>query len=664
MSKDKKSCNSCSTPADKDAAVGEFMPTVVQVSSDCNPRGDKTHEYVSPSCNKCEKPQGSCVCSSKCENYQEMPLAKAKPSTSQVETQDLFAKVDASFTYPDVGHASVVKISNTNLAEGQSICSEKYGMLFVFAVLGDGEYELENKGDNDPELVGKQVPCGTKFAPCGGVIQVVNSTTANCTELLSDFRIPANGQTNQAQISSIAGFSNGETAIIRSKSNSQIAYSYTITGTSGTNEVTLRNDGQGGTAGQWLSADGDCDGANDWCIEPGPDADICEKAIEVTCLHSIFGCTADGQIAKITLDGENEVLSGNAACGGAKKKILDDTKTCVSLDSCFQVQPYDSEDCDHGKYTFTTSDDQFVLDEAAAALISDVAEPIIEICGYEFCLKPTLSSVGALVVIPNFNPDAVIFFDEGCDVCIPTDCCVQCNPQVNSRVIPEYIAPGLPIGGSMRIPYTRLTLVGHYFFKVVKVPTTGEIITLQYSPPGDTVLAAIDASGTTLDLANLPEDPAEYEYANTVYYNQSACPEVLWLEGDATADMLGLTASMKASFHLRTLMEVFACDELDTTAGLLSATQAPIVVPFSGETCLSTATGDNGFSAPKPPTVQKSLNAGTGFNRKGVGLSPSNCLRIRQSPFVEVFVEDPVPTPPGDLIIDFTGTWTATSENA
>lgn len=613
-------CGSCGTPTEPTpAATAEFIPTVTQTTDDCGACA-QTHTY--------EKD-----CSSSCPAPTEMPTPTCPTSDSSCCGRDLFAKTASVFTYPASGQSSQVKITNVKLTEGQPLSSEKYGVLYVFSILDEasGVYELENRGDTDESLVGKQVPCGTEFwTEASGLGS--SSSSSSCTELTKDFRIPAVGLTAVAEVSSLAEFQVSSPAIIRLKANSAIAYRYTVISTSGVNQLELRNDGQGGPVGTFLSADQDTDGLNDWCVEALEGGSLCEQASDSSGLDYVLGC--DGSVTPLKIEGttDKHVLAWDQASGQWKLFLLPDVQACVNLLTCFQVVP--QVGCKPTPAIVTTSDDQLLLDRATEALLSPNANPLVTVCGDDFQLDLGASSVGNIVLIPSFDPASAQSYDENCQICVPPDCCSQCDPQIEPP-IDGYTFTGKFIGGSMELPTGIMAAAGNqeYKFRVVWDPASAQLLVNQYDSSTNAYIQSYNSAGAVF-VPSTSADDLRLDIAE--YCNDTPCPLLLTHGVDTTFDFLGLNADAEVSFNYHSLIEVFDCADLVTP---LSATQHQIVQPIRGATRTSlSSTGEDRFWG-VPTPANKSFSASSGESERSIAVLPGQCFRATAELTLLVYVD-------------------------
>ena len=640
----KSGCSTCGTPVSEEAvATAEFMPTITQNVNSCGTCEQTVTHY--PTCNTCQKPSNSCGCETACPTSV-MPTIIPPKSDCPEGSKDLFAEIGSTFTYPDSGQASQVTITNVKLTEGQPLSSEKYGTLYVFSILDEanGVYELENRGDTDPTLVGKQVPCGTHFWTGGsGSGTVINNLT--CTELTKDFLIPAVGASNVAEVSSLADFQISAPAVIRLKSNSAVAYRYTVLNTIGTNQVELRNDGQGGPVGTYITADQDCDGVNDWCVEPLEGGSICEQAANSTGLPFLLGC--DGGTIPLKLEGQTDkqVPAWDAAQGQWTPFLLPDVQACVNLVTCFQVAPWAT--CQPVPVFITTSDDQLLLDRAAEALLSPNADPLITICGDEFRIILAGSSVGNIQIVPTSSPAAVISYDENCQICVPADCCDQCNPQVEPPV-QDYTFTGKFVGGSMILPSGILAPIGLQEYKFRIVWDGAQLLTNQYNAgiPGSPYLTTYDGAG-----ANLGSIPANDDLRLDVvqYCNEGSCPLLLTHGIDTTFDIIGMNDNLLVSLNYHTFMATYPCDNV-VPGNEIRQTQHQIVRPFRGptRTSLTSVGPDRDWGVPTPAT--KTFAGTSGESERSIEVFPQQCLVATAELTVLMYVDALVPN---DLVINF-----------
>lgn len=627
MSNKKSTCASCGDSISGSIATGEFLPTLEQTVSKCG-KCSKVHTYT---------PKNT-SCISDCLSYNEMPTIVPPRATACGTRTDLFARVDKSFSYPAAGSAVEVQITNVALTEGQPLTSEKYGTLYVFAILDEkcGVYELENRGDTDVDLVGKQVPAGVEFwTGSGGTGSIPSSSS--CTELTKDFRIPAVGLTGVAEVSSLAEFQANSPAIIRLKANTAIAYRFTVVSTIGTSQVELRNDGQGGPVGTYITADSDCDGSLDWCIEPLEGGSICEQASVATGLPFILGCDGGTGVLKIAGNTDKQVLAWDDEQDHFALFQIPDLAACVNLTSCFQVAPWAG--CAAIPVYITTSDDQLLLDRAEAALLSGFADPRVTICGDDFSVDVEASSVGSIVILPTFNPVAVKMYDENCQVCVPPDCCFQCNPQVEPPV-EDYTFSGKFVGGAPKLPAGILAVQGsnEYKFRIVTDPVLNALATNQYNSANNAYMQTYNTNGAVY----VPSTPADSLVLDRVQYcNDGPCPLLITHGVDLTLDVLGMIANLEFSFNLRSLVTVYNCNDIDGTQ--IRPTQHQILFPFKGPTRTSTTSlgADRSWGVGTPAT--KTFSAQSGEAERSIEVYPGECFVAITELTLLVYVGTTVP---------------------
>ena len=580
------------------------------------------------------------------ETYQGKKKLPKGPSQCYPFTKDSFARINRTFSFPKVGSIAITEIINVVLADGQPITHEEYGTLIAHPVLGEPDlYELENSelANNGLDVIGKPVPCGKEFyfgyPQCECSVDEIE--TLECNALLEDFTVPAVDATAEAVVRSYLGIAIDDKVIIRNKVDPNLIYTYRVSGATGDNTLVLENEGDGGTEGAILTAASDVEGEYAWCVEPFTNQSACFQSADTLCMKHILGCDENGNSRKMQGTIENEAPVFDPSCGGFALKVIPKTTTCVLLDSCFQVAPVE-DICNHLPITITTTDDAKLIDSATAALLSDNANPLIEICGYVFSLNLLDSEVGALLVTPDFNPEELVSFDKNCKVCIPEDCCFQCNPQVQYPV-EAYFPPGKNNAFTVTIPASIITDFGEYKISFVKHPDTQANILFVHDNATNEVTAAYDQGGTPIDLEDLPGDLEDYTYQELTYCRQdSTCPVDAKYEEDINARFYDLVLGEQISLNYHTLFEVFQCNEVGSEGEQLTTTQYGIMGHFVGPSHTSEiAFGDEIFGQVAPePDGFKTYDAISNYKKRTFALFYPTCVKIRTRPTAILLVED------------------------
>lgn len=600
----------------------------------------KTHTYKPIHTN-----QGSynTCCEPKQHGYVPLPLAPCNTPSAVT----LFAQTDNEFNFPEVGFTADVTLPGVRLAIGQPLTNDEYGTLHVAMVVDEcrGEYKLENRAEsnNDADKIGKPVFCGTKFF-LSGPTTIVSGSTSSCNSLTADFHIPSVGQQSPATVESFDGFAVGFNAIIRNKLTPTIAYTYEVASFSGTNKVILENIGaESGTPGETLKAL-DCDECL-WCVEAVDPATICEQAVETQIIYSILGCDEEGNIVKIRGANENEALlfdDSNPEDTGYTNKIVDQTSICRQLASCIQIPIYDTEvdPCSVPSFFIETTDDAFILAELADVLLTETGDPIVEICGYPFRVDLSESAVGAIKIIPTFNnPSEVIKLDESCSVCVPEDCCAQCNPQVNFPIAelspnaPGGFGSGLTLGYGMTIPQAAVPGAGEYRFTVVQDLAQTTYYTFAHDLVTGNVTAAYDPAGTVVPLGGLPGDvDTDYAYYQLEYVNLEKCPVRAYIEEDVLATIQAMQDGFCANVNHYGLILTSNC--LNPATPDRSA-QYSNTMFFDTPIKVAASANQNEGEAwiTDVPTILQPYNTQSRYNRRSFQLEVGDQLSVKITPF-------------------------------
>lgn len=548
-------------------------------------------------------------------------------------TKDSFARIGRTIYFPKIGSKVATEIVNVVLADGQPITHPEYGTLIAHPILGQpNQYYLENieSANNGLDVIGKPIPCGKEFyfgyprCECS----VDDLLTLECNSLLEDFVVPAVESTVEVVVRSYLDINIDDLVVIRNQVDPHLAYTYRVSGATGSNTLILENQGDGGPVGTTIGAASDVEGEYAWCVALLLDQSPCAVSTETTCILHLLGCNEDGNGRKISGHIENEALLFDPACGGWTPKVVAKPIVCVLLDSCFQVSPV-TDICNTVPVTITTLDDQKLLDSAAAALLSDLAEPLITICGYVFSLNLTDSVVGALKVTPVFNPEEITNFDKNCKVCIPEDCCFQCAPQV-SYPVEEYFTPGLNLAGYVIIPAALFSTFGEYKLSMARNPASGNLILLVHDNTTNEVTAAYDSVGVAIDLGTLTGDPDEYTYNTFDYCNdESTCPVDAQYEEDINLRFYDLVAGEEVSFNFHSQIDVYSCINVGVEGEALTSTQYGIMGHFRGPSQRSyVATGEEPWGQVVPEGGFKPYDAYSGYKKRNFGLFYNTCVRV------------------------------------
>ena len=639
-------CSSCTTPAKKKIRTS-FRPPPAYLACDPIPTGLNPAHSADCGCPRCFRgpvkrlvyPADSCEIKGHVDENEYFAAKKKLPTPYFPQeclpfTKDVFVRIKEVFSFPKVGARARTRIENVVLAAGQPISHEEYGTLIAYPVAGQPNvYDLENASDlqNGLDVIGKPVICGKEFY-LGFAKEpnpAVEVETLNCNPLLADFTVPDIDATADATVQSFLGLHTGDRVLIRNRVDPNRVYTFLVVGSSGEGVLTLKNEGEGGTVGAVLAADADGDGENDWCVESLDETSPCKAAATTLCIAHLLGCDENGNSRKFSADGENEVPAWSKECGGFVARVVPKLTTCVLLDSCFQIAPV-TEICNRTHTTITTKDDAKLLESAAAALLSDNANPLITICDYVFSLDLANSEVGAIQVTPVFNPEEIVNFDKNCKVCIPEDCCFQCNPQVKYPV-EDYFPPGLNKAGTLVIPATFITDFGEYKLSIATNPANGALITLLHDNVTEEVTGAWTGAGDPIDLETLTGDIEDYMY-NTFDFcqNESTCPVDAQYEEDINARFYNLVLGEQISFNYHSQFDVFNCYEVGSPGEELTSTQYGIMGHFKGPTRVSEIAFGNslfGQVAPEPDGF-KPYDAISNYKKRTFTLFYPTCVRV------------------------------------
>lgn len=569
------------------------------------------------SCSSC----GTCASSGV-----QVPMPIATPSSAPA-TKDVFAKLCSELSFPEKGKTAIVKISNVYLAKGQVLYNPDVGSLYVGQVLeeADGIYSLVNKPEfvNDASLVGQILPVGTEFA-----LGVLSSLTAgalstSCINLVNDFYIPSQGNTSPAKVSSLLGFTLGDKVLLRNTNDPSDTQIFSLFSISGVDTLILKNDGEGGSGGGVLTAKVSDEFV--YCLEPLADVPLCEQAVESTEMISLFGCSASGGLQKLQGFTNNEAPVYDKSLDRIVMKVIPSTTQCVTLDTCFQVAPV-AEICDQVAVFFTTTDDLALLDAAAEVLLSANAEPQITICGYPFSLDLANSSNGNIRATPTFAEDATISFDENCAVCIPEDCCTQCNP-ASIYLSSEFFPPGKNSAASFALPYAHLDSQAEFKFSLVKT-TAGTANWLRvHETSANGITEVYDELGVS---QGIPNDVENRVYVKETVCNQEdSCPKEIQYEEDVIIRLTNIPSGINISVNYETVYEVYECDKIGLLEGLLSTSKSNVVRQFVGPSVQSAvAFGEDKWGVPGPVGASKPYQGTTGFTKRSFVLPYPTCLIV------------------------------------
>lgn len=636
----KKNCGSCSDNPEQKVATMYGTPVVASSSKPCGCSGNcgcsKSHQYTSvPTCKKVVPCTSGCQCT-KCSYknrsqvvYEHPPYVPQAPAMNNQVSKDSFVRIDEQFTYPQVGYTATVVITNVVLAEGQAISHEKFGTLVVRTALNweEGEYELENPSfaNNDITLVGTPVKCGTEFfigiskCDCSG-----GNAIQDCILMIYDFTVPPVGETAFAKVQSLAGFAIGRRAILRNRATPTTAYTFLVTDIQVPNTLELLNEGQGGTVGETYPSDSDGDGQLDWCLEPIEGLGICEESVPATCIQHIIGCDGSGVTRRVEGSIQNEVLAWDEDCGGYTNKVVPNVQDCWNLSTSFQISPVSSI-CDRAPIFISTSDDSGFLASLPDVLLSVNANPIINICGYEFFVNIAASSVGAISVTPNFNPTTTVNFDLNCPVCIPEDCCAQCAPQVIFPV-PGILPPGGNQSITVAIP-TNLLQNTNTEYKFSLIFHNGTNYLVYHNPSTNAIVQVYDINGAPIAT------PAGLNAGNAIYNkyqycNENACPEELLFDTAMLFQMTNLVTGMKVLHKLYALLVVYPCNKVGVSAEATKSHQFDLLSDLTGPSQVSSiAVGEDpwGITA-APGGFVKAYDAKSGYNLRTLPVKFKECF--------------------------------------
>lgn len=571
--------------------------------------------------------------------YYENFKTPGAPRQFAANSREAFARIDETFVFPDLTKSAQVRISNVKLCDGQVISHPDYGSLRVYKIPGCDPCTYLATNIRTEESEGDLVPCGTEFGLGSNEFsEDEEEDTLGCNHLIEDFTVPAVSGTASAKVERVANFVVGDKVVIRDKINPNTTYIFTLSDLTTPDTLLLENTGQGGTVGAVYSA-----ADSIYCVEPLNTLGACSQAISTECITSLLGCDADGNLSKITAEHQNEVLVWDEDCDGFTPKKIPKVIKCVTLKSCFQVAPVD-DICDQPVVTIETDDDQGLLDEATRVLLSPNAEPQISICDYPFSLNLLDSAVGAIKITPIFNPYEVVeFCDLNCPVCIPEDCCFQCNPQVgypDSRFFP----PGLNDATTVAIPTNLLQSAGEYKFSIVKSSDGTTNILLYHNPTSNAVEHAYNGvDGAEIDLETLPGDTNDYFYHKETLCNQAtACPVDGRYKEDILARIFTMPPKMQAVLNYHSLLEVFRCDEIGDEGLQLTETSFSILANFTGPTHVVTvADGLDPWGTPAPvPDGAKTYDSFSGYNERSVSIFYPTCLVVTTVPRLLIRVDD------------------------
>lgn len=618
--------NKCS-PCNEVSQMVSTIPTISQTCVPCDPCGStSTVVYNQSACASAIPQPSSCTSGCGCEAPQ------------------LYAEIDSDFTFPAQGFGVTVAISNVKLAVGQAITSTSYGVLYVKAIVDacNGYYELENRDISDAMLIGRPVPCGTIFFLGSPSTIATFGSSGSCNALTVDFTVPAIGETAVATVQSLAGYALNDKVIIRSKANPSVAYTFILAGFNGVNQLILRNDGEGGVAYSAIHAGND--EVWEWCVESLSDQSLCEQAVSNTCIKYLLGCDVDGNIVKLTGSAENEVPIYDTTCAGYTNKIIPEATVCVTLVTCFQLSV--EESCVGTVIHMTTSDDAKLLAEAASVLLSENAQPIINICDKSFYIDLDVSVVGDIVIRSNHEITETEYYDEACLVCIPADCCEQCNPQI---VYPDplYFPPGRDSSMVVAIPYALLSAIAEYKFSFVKNLALTANYILLHDNTTNAVIAAYDDVGTPMAI---PADVDILAYDKYIIYeHDTACPVDAQYDRDVNVQIANIPADVMCQYNHNSQVVVYPCLTPDVLGTEISATQMSSTALFIGPSVQSAVSSDvEPWGIPLPPGNFHIYGMEAMYNRRTVALFNQQTIYIKTRAYLLVNVIA-IPTP-GDFL--------------
>jgi len=578
-----------------------------------------------------------------------MPLPSASCSTG-CSAPELYAQTDSDFTFPDQGFGATVAISNVKLAVGQAITAERYGTLYVEAILDScaGYYEVKNIDISDPMLIGRPVPAGTVFFLGAPATIATFGSSGGCNPLVADFIVPTVGTTAPAKVTSLAGLSINDEIILRSKANPSLAYTYKLTGISGVDTLILKNEGEGGTPFSIIDA-GDNE-VWEWCVESTSSLSLCEQAVSTTTIKSLIGCDVDGNTKKITSTSDNQALVYSTALGGYVNKTIPEAVTCVTLETCFQLSP--GAHCVAPATFITTSNDTQLLGEAAAAVLSENANPIITICDKEFYIDLDASSVGNIKVIPNHEVTVLEQYDTTCQVCIPADCCTQCDPQI---IYPDplYFPPGKNEAMNVAIPTALFTATGEYKLSLVKSADLLSNIILVHNPANNSIIAAYNSLGASIAIPS-GADLLAYKQ-NLIYEHKDACPVDAQYDRDVTLQISNIPSGMRILYNHNTQVAIYPCATPGVGGTEISSTQMHNTHMFVGPAVQSAVSaGSDPWSISLGSGIAHTYDPYAGYNRRTVVLFDKQTLIAKTMAYLLVNITV-VPTP-GDFVYVAMGT--------
>lgn len=574
-------------------------------------------------CNPCTPQNSVLYDQSPCTQSMHRPVGESKHCPMYIP--DTFAKTDSNMVFPDKGYTTPVFISNVNLAVGQPLTSYKYGTLYVESIVDEiaGEYELINRDIEDPQVIGRPIPsCHIFFLGIPSSITVAGGS--QCNFLVADFTVPEVGGNAPARVESLAGYALNDKVYIRNLSNPSNAYSYLLVGFQGTDTIILKNDGQGGTPFDTIFAKSSDEYA--WCVEGISDQTIGQAAPNSSCVRYVLGLDNNLNIVKITTDTAHSALVFDDECGGYANRVLPDTTVCENLETCFQLAP--SPTCIAQVAYISTSNNARLLAEAAAMLRSENSDPIIEVCGKPFALDLSASNNSQLKIIPAYPVTEVEFFEAPCIVCIPTDCCVQCEPQV-ANPVDGYSADGRDRVISVAIPTSTLSGNGEYLFSLVYNNAGNTAYTFQHgTTSGNPITAAFNSSGGSISI---PTGAAELAYEKFDYSHSEVCAVNAVYGVSFYTVIANLPSGVEVGVNLNGQLITNPCDNLNT---VLDVHQLSIYDYFVGPSANSSVSSGQMRWGPALASAPHTNKMGTGYDERRMSLSINQRLAINTSPYI------------------------------
>lgn len=636
----------------------------------CPPHPDVVAPVVKEHCSPCGPKQvhsysKTAVIQGANKGYMEFPVP-VPVSTKNRLARDSYAQIAFPFAFPKLGEGEIVKIDNLKLAEGQFLFHPYYGSLYINQVVDEceGLYDLKNLGTTNQNETsqGQTVPCATRFAL--GILASETGLAVSgfgpCNSLTSDFHIPVSQSTSPAKVESFSGFALGGKVLLRNRHNPGLAYTYTLVNFSGIDTLILKNVGEGGTAGDVITAK-DPEGTFSWCIESLVDIPLSEQAVSTNCISSLFGFAKDGGLQKIKGLIDNEALLYDTACAGFVRKVIPRTTKCAILTTPFQVVPLPNI-CTRAFSIISTTDDAVVLKALNDSVLSPNAEPIVYICNRPFSVNLAVSIVGSIRVLPLFNPTSTETFNTECSVCIPEDCCAQCAPQVFYPALTLFpvqppsanFPPGYNNVVSWAIPKSLLTSATEYRFSVVKNSAGNANLLFRHPTVTTGVSAAYSENGTSTQVPN-DADNLVFQQADYCHFNE-ACPVVMEYKEDIVLDMFNLPPGVIVTATYFTELVSYPCNQVGFAGAALSAARIIMVRKFSGPSNQSVIfNGPDQWLGIQLPGTVKTYEKTEGTKVREMTLFYPNCLRIKTRVLLSVLVTT-IPAPSDFLYGNLTST--------